>query len=224
MMIAAGVILLQLSAAVPGKTIVRVTPVVSTALSAANVPAAASAESSSSATATASNPVLSTAHLTDLTFTNAPDTSPAAKTGQPAASTPAASGEAAPITPITPIHVPSIQPEKHANVESAEQYPRRTWLLLLLAQHGAAAFDAYSTRYAVGHGAVERNPLMRPFVHSDSIYAVSQITPVVMDLVARRMMRSQNGFIRHMWWMPQTLSFGTYTFAGLHNMQVASRQ
>ncbi|HTU35460.1 MAG TPA: hypothetical protein VMF66_16775 [Candidatus Acidoferrum sp.] len=218
MLLATGVMLLQLSAVMSAKPVVGVKP--APAVTTANVPAAISSESSHSTA-----PALSNLRLTALNFADTSDTSatPVLPKSMEAATTP----DAASITPIhvpDPVHVPKMKAQKHAGVESVEQYPRRTWFILMVADHGASAFDAYSTRYAVGHGAVEENPLMRPFVHSDSIYAVSQITPAVMDLVARRMMRSQNGFIRHMWFVPQTLSFGTYVFAGAHNMQVASRQ
>ncbi|HKS71615.1 MAG TPA: hypothetical protein VJQ82_00375 [Terriglobales bacterium] len=204
MIIAAGVILLQLSAVMPAKAVAAVKPAVQ--------PVTISETSPTKAIPAA----LSSVRLTNLNFTAESDSSPAVKTIQP--------GTAPVPSAITPIRVPQIKPPKHVGIESAEQYPRKTWLMLVVAQHGAAAFDAYSTRYAVGHGAVEQNPLMRPFVHSDSIYAVSQITPTVLDFVSRRMMRSQNGFIRHMWWVPQSVSVGTYLFAGVHNLQVASHQ
>jgi hypothetical protein len=109
-------------------------------------------------------------------------------------------------------------------IQAVKMCPRRSWLLLLLAEHGAAAFDAYSTRYAVGHGAVEENPLMRPFAHSASIYVVSQATPAALDFVARRMQRSENRFVRDMWWLPQSLSAGAYVLAGVNNLRVAGEQ
>lgn len=207
MILATGVILLQLSGVMPAKAIAELKPVVP----APSAVSTSMAVSENSPSPSAQLP-FSSVHLTDLNFGPKSDAPAAVKSVQPTTSLDA--------TPITPIHVPQIKPPKHAGVESAEQYPRRTWLMLMAAQHGAAAFDAYTTRYAVGHGAVEQNPLMRPFAHSDSIYAVSQITPTVLDLVSHRMMRSQNEFIRHMWWMPQTLSLGTYVFAGVHNLQV----
>lgn len=213
MLLATGVILLQLSAAMSGTAVTNVK-----AAPEATAPSASAVVSAGSSSSTA--PGLSNVRLTTLNFTDTSDSSPVAKPVQPGTAL-----DAATITPIhVPTHVTKIKPEKHAEVESVEQSPRRAWLALMVADHGAAAFDAYSTRYAVGHGAVEQNPLMRPFVHSDSIYAVSQLTPAVMDLVARRMMHSQNGFLRHMWFVPQTLSFGTYVFAGAHNLQVASHQ
>jgi len=38
---------------------------------------------------------------------------------------------------------------------------RREWLALAVAEHGAAAFDAYTTRQAISRGAVEEDPTMR---------------------------------------------------------------
>lgn len=217
MLLATGVILLQLSAVMSGKPAAAVKPPVP---GVATAPATISSESPNGAA-----PAFANLQLTALNFADTSDASLLPKGLETGAAPTADTPDAASITPIhVPTHVPKIKPEKHVDVRSVEQYPRRTWLMLAFAQHGAAAFDAYSTRYAVGHGAVEQNPLMRPFVHSDSIYAVSQVTPFVMDLISRRMMRSQNGFIRHMWFVPQTLSLGTYVFAGAHNLQIASRQ
>ncbi|MGH9733200.1 MAG: hypothetical protein ACRD8A_01255 [Candidatus Acidiferrales bacterium] len=216
MLLATGVILLQLSAVMSGKPVVEVKPPVPATV---NAPAAVSA-----ALPNSTAPAFSNLKLTAFNFADVPETSTLPTGTDTGTATAADAPDGAAITPIhVPTHVPKIKPEKHVGIQSTEQGPRRTWLMLMVADHGAAAFDAYSTRYAVGHGAVEENPLMRPFVHSDSIYAVSQVTPVIMDLIARRMMRSQNGFIRHMWFVPQTLSIGTYVFAGTHNLQVASR-
>src|SRR5271155_2340736 len=107
--------------------------------------------------------------------------------------------------PLTTIRVPEIQPGKPAGVTAAETKPyKREWLALIVMEHGAAAFDAYSTRQAVSRGAVEDDPLMRPFAHSGAIYAATQVGPVLFDLVARHMLRSENGFIRKMWWIPQS--------------------
>ena len=64
---------------------------------------------------------------------------------------------------------------------------------------------------------------MRPFAHSPGIYAAIQVTPVVLDFAARRMERSQNSFIRHSWWIPQSASTGLFLFSGAHNMSVANR-
>jgi len=107
--------------------------------------------------------------------------------------------------------------------EALSQPTRRQWLALALLQHGAAAFDAYSTRQAVGHGAVEDNPMLRPFAGSAAIYAATQLTPLVLDLVAYHMQRSEYSLLRRFWWMPQTVSTGLSIFSGVHNLHVAGK-
>ncbi len=115
-------------------------------------------------------------------------------------------------------------PTKEHSVKEALALPsRRAWLALALMQHGAAAFDAYSTRQAVGHGATEDNPLLRPFPGSPAIYVATQVAPVLFDLVARHMQRSEYPLVRRLWWMPQTMSTGLSIFSGVHNLHVASR-
>src|SRR5271157_2523809 len=94
---------------------------------------------------------------------------------------------------LSSIRVPAVQPIKPAEVTRAEKRPpTRSWWALTIAQHGAAAFDAYTTRQAIGRGAVEDDPLMRPFAHSPAIYVASQVSSVLLDLLSRLMMRSEN--------------------------------
>lgn len=124
---------------------------------------------------------------------------------------------------LSTIRVPEIKPEKQPETKYAETYFSRRWLALSVAQSAAAGFDAYSTRHAIGYGAVEEDPLVRPFAHSPSIYAVSQLCPLTLDFVARRMQRSPNSLIRRMWWLPQSTGTGVYLFSGVHNMHVASQ-
>lgn len=120
------------------------------------------------------------------------------------------------------IRVPQFPSAKPAKLVGVERVPsRKTWLLLSIANHSAAAFDAYSTRAAVSRGAVEANPLVRPFAGSDGLYAAIQVMPFALDFVARRMQRSQNRVLRHTWWLPQTASTGLFLFAGAHNLTVA---
>ncbi|MGA8145779.1 MAG: hypothetical protein WB987_17980 [Candidatus Acidiferrales bacterium] len=122
------------------------------------------------------------------------------------------------------VRVPEPEPLKPVKVYSAET-PRmsRSWLALSLLQHGAATFDAYSTRQAIGHGAVEDDPIMRPFAHSGAIYAAIQVGPLLLDYVARRMQHSENGMIRRMWFVPQSVSTAGFLLSGVHNMGVTSR-
>lgn len=122
---------------------------------------------------------------------------------------------------LSTIRVPEIQPGKPQEIPMAERRRyTRSWLALSLVQHGAATFDAYSTRQSVSRGNVEDDPMMRPFAHSGAIYAAIQAGPVALDFIARRMQHSENGMIRKMWWVPQTVSTATFIFAGVHNLNV----
>jgi hypothetical protein len=111
--------------------------------------------------------------------------------------------------------------EKRYPTRAAESVPsRREWLALMILEHSAAAFDAYTTREAISRGAKEEDPMMRPFAHSPAIYAAIQVGPVLFDLLARRMQRSQNNFVRRTWWVPQSASTGASIFSGVHNLSV----
>jgi hypothetical protein len=107
--------------------------------------------------------------------------------------------------------------------EALSQPSRNQWLALALLQHGAAVFDAYSTRQAVGHGAVEDNPMLRPFAGSAAIYAATQVAPLLFDLMAHHMQRSEYPLFRRFWWVPQTASAGLSIFSGFHNLSVAGK-
>jgi hypothetical protein len=124
---------------------------------------------------------------------------------------------------LSSIRLADPAPAKPVRVISAETYPKRDWILLSIAQHSAATFDAYSTRQAVATGATEADPFMRPFANSPAIYAAIQVGPAILDYAAHRMQRSENNFIRHNWWIPQTVSTGMFLFSGVHNMSVANR-
>jgi hypothetical protein len=115
--------------------------------------------------------------------------------------------------------------EKRYAIREAESAPaRRNWLMLSIVEHSAATFDAYSTRQAVSRGAVEQDPLMRPFAHSPAIYPAIQVGPVLFDLLARHMQRSNYNFERRTWWVPQTASTGMSIFAGVHNLNIRERR
>lgn len=117
-----------------------------------------------------------------------------------------------------------ILPAKPMNLISVESAPsRRPWLILSAVQHSAAAFDAYSTRHAITRGAIETDPLMRPFAHSSAVYAAVQLGPAMLDIVARGIQRSQNKLLRHTWWVPQSVSTSLFLFSGIHNFQFAKK-
>ncbi len=117
----------------------------------------------------------------------------------------------------------AVQPMKPAYTRPHETRGQRiAWYTLMAAGHGAAAFDAYSTRLAVsGNYATETNPFLRPFSHSSALYAVTQVSPAVMDYIGKRMMVSENRWVRKMWWLPQAAGSGFSVAAGVYNMGVA---
>jgi hypothetical protein len=98
----------------------------------------------------------------------------------------------------------------------------RIWWALTAAQHGAATFDAWSTRQSLASGnGYERNPLMKPFAGSAAIYPVIQVMPVGLDFLSRRMMQSRHGFFRKTWWLPQTIATAGFVWSGANNLRVA---
>ncbi|HEY4816358.1 MAG TPA: hypothetical protein VIH67_02955 [Candidatus Acidoferrum sp.] len=116
----------------------------------------------------------------------------------------------------------AIQPVKQAYTRPRETREQRfAWYTLTVTGHGAAAFDAYSTRRALsGNYGTEGNPLLRPFAHSNALYVATQVSPAVMDLLGKRMMVSENRWVRRMWWLPQVAGSGFSIGAGVHNMGV----
>ncbi|MGH9756122.1 MAG: hypothetical protein ACRD4M_00145 [Candidatus Acidiferrales bacterium] len=126
---------------------------------------------------------------------------------------------------ISTVHIAPVEPDRLHSVVVPERYPsRRAWIALSIVEHGAATFDAYSTRQAISHGAVEDDPMMRPFAHSPAMYAAMQVGPVMLDVLARHMQRSNNNFLRHIWWLPQSVSTAGFVISGVHNLNVASVQ
>ena len=121
------------------------------------------------------------------------------------------------------VRIPEVSTKETKFREALSQPSRNRWLALALLQHGAAAFDAYSTRQAVGHGAVEDNPMLRPFAGSPAIYAATQVAPLLFDLMARHMQRSEYPLFRRCWWMPQTISAGLSIFSGVHNLHLVGK-
>jgi hypothetical protein len=114
-------------------------------------------------------------------------------------------------------------PVKPATAESYETpTQRKIWYGLMVAAHGTAAFDAWTTRRAIGGGyAVEGDPLQKPFANSGAIYATTQVAPLIMDYLGRRMMRSSHSWMRKAWWVPQSASAAVSLSAGIHNYGVA---
>jgi hypothetical protein len=93
------------------------------------------------------------------------------------------------------------------------------WKGLAIASSGAATFDAWSTRRAITTtGAVELNPLLKPFAGNASLYAAIQVGPALLDLAGKKMMYSRYSWVRHIWWVPQTASYVSSILCGAHNL------
>jgi hypothetical protein len=118
----------------------------------------------------------------------------------------------------------AMTPMKPAYTRPRETRGQRiAWYTLAVTGHSAAAFDAYSTRRALSANyGKESNPLLRPFAHSNALYAATQISPAVMDFLGKRMMVSEHRWVRRMWWLPQAAGSGFSIAAGAHNMGVVN--
>lgn len=131
---------------------------------------------------------------------------------------PNASGVIASASPtVEPVVAPLIPVEAPKAANSGAK--KKIWYGLMAAEHSAAFFDAYSTRQVLSSGSGrELDPLVRPFAHSAALYPALQVSPVVVDYFAARMMRSNNRFVRKLWWVPQAAGIAGSTFSGINNV------
>lgn len=121
---------------------------------------------------------------------------------------------------VSSLPLPS-PPRKLRRRGEATPAQRRAWFALVLAGHGATAFDTWSTRRAITRdGGRELNPLLKPFANSNALYVVAQVSPTVMDYLGRRMMTSRHTWVRRMWWLPQGANAAMSIAAGVHNVRM----
>jgi hypothetical protein len=140
-----------------------------------------------------------------------------ASSSLPSAPTPKVNADPEAITPNAPAQ--PVQPIRPAILRPRETpTQRKMWYALTFVSSAGAAFDAWSTKRAVvgGYG-TESNPFLKPFAHSNAIYAATQVSPAVMDFIGKRMMTSEHPLIRKLWWMPQVLGSGMSFASGAHN-------
>jgi hypothetical protein len=120
---------------------------------------------------------------------------------------------------VQPVATGTVRPK----VERPSLRQVHAWEALLVAQHSAAIFDAWSTRQAITSGnGYERNPLMKPFANSAAIYPMLQIAPSGVDFFSRRFMNSNHVLLRRTWWVPQTVSIAASLWCGTQNLHVAN--
>jgi hypothetical protein len=131
----------------------------------------------------------------------------------------------APILPAKPAVEPRYAPFSPAKAMIGRPYEtptqKKLWYALSFTGSGLAAADAWSTRRAISQGyGVEGNPMLRPFSHSGVLYGATQVSPLVMDFIGKRMMTSQHRLLRKVWWLPQVAGSGVSTFAVVHNVRL----
>jgi hypothetical protein len=153
--------------------------------------------------------------------------SPAESSYQPASETGAALPDApapmlAAVASTSPAaYMKSGKPLKVSVAELQEENRRKRmmWTGLSLATSGAATFDAISTRRAITrYGAVEMNPLLKPFAGNASLFAAIQVAPALLDVAGKRMMYSRHTWVRRVWWVPQGASFVSSILCGARNL------
>jgi hypothetical protein len=141
---------------------------------------------------------------------------------EPSAALPEAPMPLEPVEAHAPIAFLNPTKQMKVSVEQLIAENRRKqmlWKGLAIASSGAATFDAWSTRHAITtYGAVELNPLLKPFAGNSSLYAAIQVGPALLDFAGKKMMYSRVSWVRHMWWVPQSASFVTSIFYGAHNV------
>jgi hypothetical protein len=150
----------------------------------------------------------------------AKDSTLMASAALPSAPTPKVTAAPEPIQPN-----PSAQPFQPIRpvITRPRETPRqrKLWYALTIASSSGAAFDAWSTRRAISGGyGTESNPFLRPFSHSNAMYAATQVSPAFMDFIGKRMMVSEYGLFRKMWWLPQLAGAGFSFGAAAHNVSI----
>jgi hypothetical protein len=117
---------------------------------------------------------------------------------------------------------PPPQPFEAPHIEAGRTH--RLWSILAITQHGAATFDAWSTRNALNQAnRAEEDPLLRPFARSPLVYGAIQLAPTLLDFASRRMLRSEHHWVRKLWWVPQTASSAGFFYSGARNLNVQRR-
>jgi hypothetical protein len=105
------------------------------------------------------------------------------------------------------------EPQPHTEIAKQREPIRRREFM----QHAAlfavgetfSMLDAYSTRQGINLPRVhESDPIFRPFVHSDGLYAVQTAEIGALAFLGWKMHHSRSRFLRETWWIPQTAQIG----------------
>jgi hypothetical protein len=119
----------------------------------------------------------------------------------------------------TPVMSAAVMKKKYP--EAAGASVPKMWFVLGAVEHGAATFDAWSTRRNIMEGTMhEADPIMRPFANSNAMYAAVQVAPVIFDLLSKQMLRNSHSWVRKSWWVPQSASTVASILSGAHNVAI----
>lgn len=125
-----------------------------------------------------------------------------------------------------PQPIKSVLPDKPAprgNFLTRPFYDKKVRLLAEI-NAGAAAWDDAASRAVIKDGGIERNPLMRPFVHNTGTLVAESVGEVwLMAFVGDRMKHSSHPLLRKTWWLPQTLNFTAKFGGGIYNSVLLTR-
>jgi hypothetical protein len=148
---------------------------------------------------------------------------PLLETSAPSTPQPKANSGADPSFADPAVRSFALQPVKSAvRHNCGTRNEKITWYSLMIVEHAGAVLDAWSTRRDLSRNfGTEGDPLMRPFAHSRTIYVATQVTPLLMDILGRRMMRSERPWVHKLFWVPQSAMASVSIEAGAHNILIA---
>jgi hypothetical protein len=125
------------------------------------------------------------------------------------------------VLPGGAVPVLSVAQMKKKRPEAAGIGVPKMWFVLGAVEHGAATFDAWSTRRNIETGTMhEADPIMRPFANSNAMYAAVQVAPVLFDLMSKQMLRNSHSWVRKSWWVPQSASTVASLLSGARNVAI----
>ncbi len=115
------------------------------------------------------------------------------------------------------------KPQPRGNFLTRPFYDPKVRLLAEI-NAGGAVVDDVSSRLVIEEGGVERNPLMRPFVHNSGTLAVESVAEIwAMAFLGNWMKHSSHSILRKTWWLPQTINTAAKVSGGIYNSVLLTR-
>ena len=135
----------------------------------------------------------------------------------------AANADITPKADFTPkVELPD-KPAPRGNFFTRPFYDSKVMILTEI-NSGAAVWDDLASRRVIDRGGFERNPLMRPFVHTPATLALETVGEVwVVAYLGDRMKRSGHPILRKTWWLPQALNISAKLYGGINSTAILNR-